>query len=137
MFKTIASFINPLEAHIARGRLEAEGIPGLLVHEYHVWANWAYAQALGGVKLQVHKNLEQAAMPVMRAHFSGQYETALAAQGIEYTDNICNKCRSSHYKSELSVTLLILSLISLSIQVVLPVRKNNHTCNECRHKWRY
>ena len=42
-----------MEAHIFRLRLEAEGIFAVVAHEHHVWANWPYAMALGGVKVQV------------------------------------------------------------------------------------
>ena len=86
MFRTIASFINPLEAYIAKGRLEVEGIPSLIAHEHHVWVDWPYSQALGGVKLQVHKNLEQDALPIIHSYFLGEYEAALEGVGIEPTN---------------------------------------------------
>ena len=57
-FVTIASFTSPLEAHMARGRLEAEGIPAFIAHENHIWAEWFLSNALGGVKVQVLKQYQ-------------------------------------------------------------------------------
>ena len=53
MLITVATFTDPLEAHIVRGRLEAEHIECFVMHEHHIWANWFLSTALGGVKLQV------------------------------------------------------------------------------------
>lgn len=53
MLITVATFTSPWEAHIAKGRLEAEGITVYIADEHHIWVNWFYSQALGGVKLQV------------------------------------------------------------------------------------
>ena len=36
MLVTIATFTNPLEAHIVRGRLQAEGIETYVAHEHHI-----------------------------------------------------------------------------------------------------
>ncbi|MDP6967887.1 MAG: DUF2007 domain-containing protein [Gammaproteobacteria bacterium] len=60
-FETVASFMSPIEAHIAKERLESEEIPSFVAHANHVWANWSYANALGGVKIKVlEKNADNA-----------------------------------------------------------------------------
>lgn len=53
MLTTIATFSKPYEAHIARSRLEAQGIPAFVADEHTITMNWLYSQAMGGVRLQV------------------------------------------------------------------------------------
>ncbi|MDP6438554.1 MAG: hypothetical protein QGH74_02870 [Candidatus Brocadiia bacterium] len=45
---TIAAFSLPHEAHLARLRLEAEGIPCFVVDENIVAINWLYSNAARG-----------------------------------------------------------------------------------------
>lgn len=42
-----------VDAHIALGRLQAEGIPATLADENLVQTDWLYSIAVGGIKLQV------------------------------------------------------------------------------------
>lgn len=55
-FITVASFTYPHEAAVLKGRLESEGIECFLRDELTVQVYNFYSNALGGVKLQVHKN---------------------------------------------------------------------------------
>jgi uncharacterized Tic20 family protein len=50
---TVASFENQADAHIAKGRLEAEGLSPTLGDSHLVQTDWLYSAALGGIKLQV------------------------------------------------------------------------------------
>lgn len=50
---TVASFDNLPDAAIARGRLEAEGIPCQLADVHLVQADWLYSIAVGGIRLRV------------------------------------------------------------------------------------
>lgn len=52
-FVTIATFLTPDLAHIARARLDAEGIPAFLENESAVSMISVLSNAVGGVKLQV------------------------------------------------------------------------------------
>ncbi|MBS0664549.1 MAG: DUF2007 domain-containing protein [Verrucomicrobia bacterium] len=51
--QTIASFSQPVEAHLLRTRLEAEGIPAYIRDENLVTLDWLYSNAVGGVKVDV------------------------------------------------------------------------------------
>jgi hypothetical protein len=48
----VASFATPLEAHLIKGLLEAEGLQVAIADEHLVSANSALAYAVGGVKLE-------------------------------------------------------------------------------------
>lgn len=53
MLITIASFDHPIEANLAKTRLEAEGIECVLTNEHIAGMNWVWAPTIGGVGLQV------------------------------------------------------------------------------------
>ncbi len=50
---TVATFDDMPSAHIALGRLHAEGIEAVLADEHLVQADWLYSLAVGGIKLRV------------------------------------------------------------------------------------
>ena len=55
-FKTIARYQYSSEAHIAKGRLEAEGIEVFMADSYTIDTDPLVSQAIGGVKLKVKKD---------------------------------------------------------------------------------
>jgi len=61
---TIGRFGFPLEAHLARTRLEWAGIPAFVADDRIVTANWLYAHAIGGVRLRVRECDVEAAAQV-------------------------------------------------------------------------
>ena len=52
---TVATFDDMPMAHIALGRLNAEGLTAWLADENLVQTDWLYAVAVGGIKLQVEE----------------------------------------------------------------------------------
>jgi hypothetical protein len=62
---TIARYRNPIDAHIARARLEAEGIPSFVADEHLIGVNGFYSDVLGGVKLNVPDGWAEAARDVV------------------------------------------------------------------------
>jgi Putative prokaryotic signal transducing protein len=53
MYRTVASYPDPIEAHIVCGRLRAEGIDALVADDQMSLANWEWRQAIGGTKVRV------------------------------------------------------------------------------------
>lgn len=51
----VASFPLPLEANLAKGKLQSEGITSMLRDELTVQSNYTLSNAIGGVKLLVHE----------------------------------------------------------------------------------
>ena len=70
----IARFDSMPEAHIAMGRLEAEGIESWLADEHLVQTDWLYSIAVGGIKLQVRPELAQRALEILNTDYSGELE---------------------------------------------------------------
>lgn len=89
MFTTIASYTDPLEAQIARGLLQAEGIDARLDDEHAALANWEWRLAIGGSKLRVPVAQAESAQRVLRAMESGDYaidDDATPAPGLGAPD---------------------------------------------------
>jgi hypothetical protein len=135
---TVGAYNNPIEAHLARGRLEVEGIPASLAHEHHVWANWMYSQALGGVKVQVPPAHVEAARKILDTHDTGGYEASLGEVVAGVDENRCPACGSRNFRSRFPVGKLLLLLLTLGLaSVIFPPRRELHTCGDCGWQWRY
>jgi hypothetical protein len=62
---TVATYWDPIEAGLARGRLEAAGIRSFVADEQMVGTAWYLGNAIGGVKLQVGDSDAEAALDVL------------------------------------------------------------------------
>lgn len=73
MHTTVATYLDPIEARIARGLLVAEGIEARLDDEHLALANWEWRLAIGGIRLQVPDGQAERARAVLRAMEEGAY----------------------------------------------------------------
>lgn len=71
---TVASFENQADAHIAKGRLEAEGLSPVLGDSHLVQTDWLYSAALGGIKLQVPEMEAERARQLIDQDHSAELE---------------------------------------------------------------
>ncbi len=53
MYRTVASYLDPIEAHIVCGRLCVEGIAAHVADDQMNLANWEWRQAIGGTRVRV------------------------------------------------------------------------------------
>ena len=74
-FVTVATYDKATDAHIALGRLAAEGIEARLFDEQMVQMDWLYAIALGGIKLRVSRDDAAAARKVLATDYSAVLES--------------------------------------------------------------
>ncbi|AFT69142.1 hypothetical protein B5T_00858 [Alloalcanivorax dieselolei B5] len=128
---TVAAYTDPLQAHLARGRLQAEGIQAEVVHEHHVWANWALSNALGGVKLQVAEADAERARTVLGELAEGAFEL----DEPEADRPRCPRCgglTGSELKMRWRVAMVGFFLFSLP----LPFRRREYQCIDCGQRWR-
>lgn len=82
MFTIVASYIDPIEAQIARGLLASEGIPAHVGDEQIALANWEWRLAVGGTKLRVRSEHAARAREVLRALDAGEYAIADDAPAV-------------------------------------------------------
>lgn len=73
MFTTIAAYLDPIEAQLALGRLQAEGISARLDDSGTAIANWEWRLAIGGMRLRVPEEQALHARRVLAALDAGEY----------------------------------------------------------------
>jgi hypothetical protein len=136
MLITVATFTNPLEAHIVRGRLQAEHIETYVAHEHHIWANWFLSTALGGVKLQVKPEDVPRAREILRREQAGDYQALVAdvAEENPVPQPTCPRCHSVDITPEQSSSHLSLLIVWLS-GIPFPYSSVKMTCRNCGYSW--
>lgn len=78
------------QAHIAKGRLQAEGISAIVLNEHHCSAHWIIVNALGLIELHVPKSDATTARAILRRHHAGENELSSHYSGSEKV--ICANC---------------------------------------------
>ena len=73
MFTTVAAYSDPMEAQLALGLLQAEGIPARLDDIGTAIANWEWRLAIGGIRLRVPEAQAIHARRVLAALEAGEY----------------------------------------------------------------
>jgi hypothetical protein len=129
MLVTIARFTSPLEAHILRGRLEAEEIPAYVYHEHHIGMYWLISQALGGVKVWVHPRDVEKTKEIIEAIRKGEYEIP------DEVALSCPRCQSQRIvpnRISWTIAFLFCNLFYLPIPFASP----KHECRDCHHIWK-
>ena len=135
---TVGTFTSPIEAHIAKGRLETEGINTFIANENHIWANWMYSQALGGVKILVLEPDAEKALEIIKKHINGEFEAELKEEFSDLKSNVCPKCGSRKFKSAVPLLSLLIVLLTLGLfSIIYKIRKENHKCTNCGFRWQY
>jgi len=127
----VDTFASAIDAHVARGLLESEGIPARLHSEHLVSVAWPLANALGGVRLQVEEHRAEEAREVLARLARGEFEQALAEEsGVP--ESRCPDCGGTdlRYTRAIGSTLLLLATFGLS-SVIFPPRIDGRQCNTC------
>ncbi len=127
---TIATYLHPWEAEIARGLLESEGIPASLANENIVRMDWTAALAVGGVRLLVPQESVAAAQAVLERQQTGHYAEALELeQGL--APAVCVQCGSRSMRSIFSAWWVALLVLSFGLATIFPPPKRGVRCSKC------
>lgn len=103
MLITIGRYLNPWEAHVLRGRLEAEGIPAFVTNDAHAIAAFPMSYAFGGTALQVPSSRVDEATAILADYASGALENDLrAATGLPSPK--CPRCGSADLREVVPVS---------------------------------
>ena len=130
---TIATFVVPTEAHLARTRLEAGGIPSILANEF--LARVLPAMAVGGVRLMVAPADARRARNLLRPQ---PQLVVVAEPGAEATvegERICPRCRSFDvyfFAHDGGYS----ALLHLFFGFLRPWRSHKWVCKECGYEWK-
>lgn len=128
MLVRIAAYSTSIEAHLARGRLEAEGVAAFVCHEHFVGLDWSKAWVYGGISVCVHSSDVERAREIVSAHARGEYalddEERIVCQRCQDSDIVL---RRVSWKSAL--------LVLFFAQLPLYFRWATLRCRGCRHEW--
>ena len=127
---TVTVFIMPYEADIVRSLLESEEIPVFLMDYHTIYIKWFYAIALGGIKLQVHKNDVALANEIIQsALLEGQHQASESGEGA------CPVCGGIIAAPVVfGRRWAVLSWLIVGIPLVWPWIRLR--CSECGTTWR-
>jgi len=130
---TIARYSHPAQAHVARAKLESEGVFAFVADEGLVAANWLYANAAGGVKLQVSEGNAERALAALGIHL--ETEEAGEAEGKDQQELRCPRCGSVSVRYE-TYHLGRAFASRLLLPGPLPFLKRRWSCRDCGYEWK-
>ncbi|CAG0977260.1 hypothetical protein MYXO_01649 [Myxococcaceae bacterium] len=131
---TVAAFSEPIEAHLARSRLECEGLACSIADEHIVGVYWLSASAVGGVKLQVRERDREHALRVLEEVSSRPVDSAEWVTG-DLDAPRCPSCGSLRVARErIDRRWFWLSWLLLGIPI--PFLERHERCRRCHARWR-
>lgn len=110
---TIHTFVLPSEAHIVKGRLEAEGIRCFLQDELTVQVYHFYSHAIGGIKLQVPTEEAAEALAILQAMGYASPPTK-----SPFWENLQQRTDNWPFLSKLRVEWRFLLLLAIPLLVI-------------------
>lgn len=143
---TIATFTDPSQAHLMKGKLEQSGILCCIQDESVSNILPHYSMATGGMRLQVPSDDVERAEEVKKeiidpqGRWSGTQEdcapSAAGAQDVFVQPDpvVCPQCGSDDISSKrINIIMAVLSIIT-----ILPIlfRRPQWICGKCGHKWK-
>lgn len=133
---TVATFQYSFEAQFARGRLESEGIYCFLADENIVGIAWIYANAVGGIKLQVREEDAERALEILEEDAEADLEelTEVADESVNVSYR-CPHCGSTDLEdAPYSRRSAFLTILLFGFPIAF--RRVGVTCRSCGHRWR-
>jgi hypothetical protein len=128
---TVAQYRDLPEALLAKGKIESAGVFCQLADDNVVRMDWFWANAVGGVKLQVESENAEAALALLQ----DSVPEKLPANGSEYRQPRCPRCGSI----EVSDVRLNrpLSYFLMWLGLPLPVPARHWECSDCAARWKW
>ena len=136
MLITVARFREPWEAHMLRGRLEAEGIPASVAHEFVIAVDWLLSNAIGGVRVQVPLSCTEDAKEIEAGCRNGKYKSELQAELGDLDDVCCPRCGSAHFSKRRTISQIIFGVFFALFGLPLPGTWIC-VCEKCGAKFKY
>lgn len=132
-FVTIATFSKPVEAHLARTKLESEGIPCFVTDEQLVQVNWLFPHA-GGVKLKVSAEDASRARDILRPK---PRLVVVADKDAQIPDGemICPRCRSFDVYYH-GFNRRFAALAAELFGFLVPWLSRKWVCKQCGYEWK-
>ena len=134
-YVTIATYIGAWEAHLARAKLESEGICALVLDDQTASINWIYSSALGGVRLQVREEDSERALRLLEATAEEEPAIQRECSALDMTSHLCPACGSSNI-SRARVSWPVKALSFLLYGLPFLFNRKLVVCMNCGRKWK-
>lgn len=128
MLTKVAGYTNAIEAHLARLRLEEEGVPAHIFNEHFIGAQWDISQALGGVGIYVLAQQVEQARNILAAHDRGAYSLA------DNESPVCPKCTGTEISRRRKRWKWSLMMVYF-LTIPLYFRYATLQCDRCGSEW--
>lgn len=135
--KVIATFPDLAAAELAKSVLVSRGIPAWIPDSNLAAIDWRLGTAIGGIRLQVQEENEDAARELLEAGLSDGQESG---RGEYSEDEICPHCQSTHigpddFRRLKAFTLLVSPAVLFTVPKIMltPPRVK---CRNCGKTWR-
>jgi len=132
---TVATFGQGVDAHLARTKLESEGIQCMVSDEYMVRVNWLLSNAVGGVKLMVPSWEAGRAREILRPRPHLVVAADPEKGDGEDVDLICPRCHSYDVYYH-RFNKRVISLLVLFFGFAVPWLSRLWICKQCDYQWR-
>ena len=129
---TLRAYRDPLDADLAKARLDSAGIPAFVFDQHLVGIYWLYSRAIGGVKVKVEASDLERATQILDEDLSAELEEELGSEAEE--TELCPACGSDEiFRSRVQRNAAAISLLT-SLPFV--GWRRAWICSACRHFWR-
>ena len=120
---TVANCSKAEEAHLIRIRLEAGGVEAFVQDEFIVQMDWLYANAVGGIKVQINEADEERAKEI------------LGEEPYDTEKRHCPHCGSDRVQlASFTRKAALLSVVLLGIPLLF--RRSTFNCLDCKSHWK-
>ena len=134
-----------MDAHIIKGRLEAEGIPAFLSDDQYITMDWSLSLALGGVKVMVPEAYKDSAFQIVQFTEDDKYlisnldsdalvENA-AANFVPEVSIKCPRCNGQNISKVEWMRKLSL-LVLFGVHAPIAFSQRFYCCDDCSHVFR-
>ena len=134
MLVTVARFLDPWEAHIVCGRLQADGILATVAFANHAIVNWPMAYALGGTAVQVPADYAEQAGRLIADYRAGRL-AAEVVEDVPVGEGRCPRCGSFDIRRTVPVRQRWMAALLGVFSATFPTRESEVECGECGMKW--
>jgi hypothetical protein len=132
---TIATYIGAWEAHLARTKLESEGIFAVVLDDQIASINWFYSNAVGGVRLQVSEADAERAALILEKAAEEEPATQQESPVLDSSIPTCPACGSTSIRRErFSPAIALLSFLLFGLPFLL--NRKRVICVDCNRKWK-
>lgn len=135
MLVTVARFLDPWEAHIVCGRLQADGILASVAFANHAIVNWPMAYALGGTAVQVPDDYVEQSLELLAAYNAGELGLDDSAERL-VPEGHCPVCRSTDLQPIIPWHQRVLVVLLGVFAATFPTSSQQWKCNACGYRKR-